>query len=121
MLSDRRKKYFKKLLSQMLDEVLAGDNRSADEPVGPRITEPDSSDRASAESELIFSLRMQERKGGLVKKIEAALARIEDGIYGKCEECEKTISDKRLKARPVTTLCIECKREQEEFERALES
>jgi len=120
MLSDTKKKYFKKLLSQMLGEALTADGRNADAPAGPRITQLDSADRASAESELAFSLRMQERQGGLVKKIEAALERIEDGTYGICEECGKTIADKRLKARPVTTFCIKCKREQEEYERSLE-
>ena len=120
MLSDTKKEYFKKLLSQMLGEALTVDGRSADGPAGPRVIPSDPSDRASAESELTFSLRMQERQGGLVKKIEAALERIEDGTYGICEECGKAIADKRLKARPVTTLCIKCKREQEEYERSLE-
>ena len=120
MLSDTKKEYFKKLLSQMLDEVLTVDSRSADERAGPRITPPDPIDRAVAELESAFSFRMKERKGGLIRKIEAALERIEDGTYGICEECEEVISEKRLKARPVTTLCIECKREQEEYERSME-
>jgi len=47
----------------------------------------------------------------------AALARIEDGTYGKCEECGETIGLERLKARPVTTLCIDCKSLQEAEER----
>jgi DnaK suppressor protein len=120
MLSDTKKEYFKKLLSQMLDEVLTVDSRSMDEPDGSGITHSDPSDRAIAELGSTFSLRMQERKGGLIRKIEKALERIEDGTYGICEECEKVISEKRLKARPVTTLCIECKREQEEYERSRE-
>ena len=120
MLSDTKKEYFKKLLSQMLDEVLTVDSRSMDESDGSRITQSDPSDRAIAELGSTFSLRMKERKGGLIRKLEAALERIEDGTYGICEECEKVISEKRLKARPVTTLCIECKTEQEEHERSRE-
>ena len=120
MLADRKKKFFKKLLSQMLDGVLTVDSRSMDESNGLRITHSDPSDRAIAELGSTFSLRMQERKGGLIRKIETALERIEEGTYGICEECEKVISEKRLKARPVTTLCIECKREQEEDERSRE-
>ena len=79
MLLETKKEYFKKLLSQMLDEVLTVDSRSMDESDGSRITQPDPSDRAIAELELTFSLRMQERKGGLIRKIEEALERIEDG------------------------------------------
>ena len=89
MLSDTKKEYFKKLLSQMLDEVLKVESRSMDKSDGFRITQSDPSDRAIAELESTFSFRMQERKGGLIKKIEAALERIEDGTYGICEECEK--------------------------------
>jgi DnaK suppressor protein len=120
MLPEKKKEYFKNLLSQMLGDALTAEGRSADEQVRPRVIQTDPSDRASVETELAFSLRMQERQGGLVKKIEAALERIEDGTYGICEECGKTIAEKRLKARPVTTLCIKCKREQEEYERSQE-
>ena len=56
---------------------------------------------------------MRERNKGLVRKIEQALEKIDNGTFGICEECEEGIPEARLTARPVTTLCIDCKREQE--------
>ena len=117
MLTKTRKARFKKLLTRMLDEALARDNRKVEETNALKPVQPDPSDRSSSETELTFSLRMQERKGGLIRKIEEALERIEDGTYGICEECEEEISEDRLKARPITALCIKCKRKQEEYER----
>ncbi len=78
---------------------------------------PDVTDRASQESDRNFELRMRDRERKLVKKIREALERIDDGTFGICEVCGKNISEKRLMARPVTTLCIECKTKQEEQEK----
>ncbi len=78
---------------------------------------PDLSDQASAEANQNFSLRLREREQKLVKKIDAALSRIANGSYGICELCEEEIAMPRLKARPVTTFCIECKTKQEEEEK----
>ena len=74
---------------------------------------PDPTDRASLESDRNFLLRIKDRERKLIQKVEEALQRIEDGTFGICELCEKTISEKRLIARPVTTLCIQCKTEGE--------
>ena len=120
MLTDTQKECFKQLFSRMLNEALGVDSKSIDEANRFNISFPDPSDRAIAETELTFSIRMKERKGGLVLKIEEAIERIENGTYGICEECEEEISEERLKARPVTTLCIDCKRKQEEHERIRE-
>ena len=79
---------------------------------------PDVSDQASAEVEQNFSMRIREREQKLLKKIDEALDRIKTNTYGICERCEGDIPYKRLKARPVTTLCIECKTIQEQEERA---
>ncbi len=73
----------------------------------------DPSDRATWESDSTRDLRIRDRERQLMDKIDAALARIEDGTFGECEECGETITIGRLKARPVTTLCIECKAKQE--------
>jgi DnaK suppressor protein len=78
---------------------------------------PDLGDRASAESDQTFSLRLLERGQKLTKKIEEALERIEDGTFGICEACGGEIAFRRLKARPVTTLCIDCKTDQEHQEK----
>ncbi len=77
---------------------------------------PDLSDQATVEADQNFLLRLREREQKLIKKIDEALERIAAEEYGICESCEEPISDKRLKARPVTTYCINCKTEQEEQE-----
>jgi DnaK suppressor protein len=64
-------------------------------------------------------LRIRDRENKLIKKIRNALNRIENGTFGVCEECGENISIKRLKARPVTTQCIDCKTKEEASERAL--
>ena len=62
-------------------------------------------------------LRIRDRERKLIFKIQDALRRLDDGNYGICEECGEEIGIERLKARPVTTLCIECKSSQEIEER----
>jgi len=79
---------------------------------------PDVSDQASAEADQNFSMRIREREQRLVKKIDEALGRIDQNIYGICERCEEEIPYPRLKARPVTTLCIDCKTLEEQEEKA---
>lgn len=81
---------------------------------------PDPTDQAVAELDNNFLLRLRGREQKLIKKIDEALARIEEGTYGICESCGNPIGLKRLEARPVTTLCIECKTMQEEEEKLLE-
>ncbi|HET8761594.1 MAG TPA: TraR/DksA C4-type zinc finger protein [Nitrospiria bacterium] len=78
---------------------------------------PDLGDQASAVTDQNFALRLKEREQRLLKKIDEALDRLTNGTFGVCESCGGEISIKRLKARPVTTLCIECKTKQEEDER----
>src|SRR3954467_1972331 len=74
---------------------------------------PDETDLAASEvnQNLVFKLRDRERQ--LLAKIDEALARIDDGTFGTCEECEEEIEPRRLEARPVSTLCIACKEKQE--------
>jgi DnaK suppressor protein len=78
---------------------------------------PDLGDQATAVADQNFMLRLKEREQKLLKKIDEALDRITQGTFGICESCGGEISFKRLKARPVTTLCIECKTRQEEDEK----
>ncbi len=78
---------------------------------------PDLSDQATAEVDQNFSLRLKEREQKLLKKIDEALDRMKTRTYGICERCGQEIPYKRLKARPVTTLCIECKTLQEQEEK----
>ena len=78
---------------------------------------PDVSDQASAEVDQNFTMRIREREQRLLKKIDEALDRMKKNTYGICERCEEEIPYQRLKARPVTTLCIACKTLQEQEEK----
>jgi DnaK suppressor protein len=82
---------------------------------------PDLGDQASAETDRNFMLRLRGREQRLLKKIDQALERVETGIFGICEDCGNEINIQRLEARPVTTMCIDCKTLQEEEERLRES
>lgn len=82
---------------------------------------PDMGDQATAETDRNFMLRLRSREQKLIKKIDDALDRIDNGTFGICDECGMEINIKRLDARPVTTLCMECKTQQEEEERLRES
>jgi DnaK suppressor protein len=82
---------------------------------------PDMTDQASVEADQNFTLRLREREQKLLKKIDEALERIGNGTFGICESCGEEISLKRLEARPVTTLCIECKTRQEADEKIRET
>jgi DnaK suppressor protein len=82
---------------------------------------PDEIDTASSEVGLSFIGRLRERERGLLSKINEALEKIEDGEYGQCESCGEEIGLKRLEARPVARLCIDCKSEQEKLERSMGS
>jgi len=78
---------------------------------------PDPNDRASLESDRNFELRIRDRERKLIIKMQEALKRMDDSIFGICEICNGLISEKRLMARPVTTLCIDCKMKQEKMEK----
>jgi DnaK suppressor protein len=81
---------------------------------------PDLGDQATAETDRNFMLRLRGREQRLLKKIDEAIDRIESGTFGICDDCGNEIAVKRLEARPVTTMCIECKTLQEEEERMRE-
>lgn len=78
---------------------------------------PDLGDQATAEMDRNFMLRLRGREQRLLKKIEEAIERIDSGLFGICDVCGDPIDIKRLSARPVTTMCITCKTEQEEEEK----
>jgi len=81
----------------------------------------DMGDQAQSDLDKNFMLRLRSREQKLLKKIELAIEKIDNGTYGICEVCGCEIGIKRLEARPVTTMCIDCKTEQEEEERLMES
>jgi DnaK suppressor protein len=110
-------KEFKKLLEQQLEELLEDAGKTASEMADEKTNFPDPTDRASLESDRNFELRIRDRERRLIGKIKEALERIEEGDFGLCESCEEPIGTARLKARPVTTMCIDCKTEQERQEK----
>jgi DnaK suppressor protein len=108
---------YKILLQRQLNELLHDAGKTVSEMTEENTNFPDPTDRASLESDRNFELRIRDRERKLIKKIREALERLEDGIFGLCESCEEEISVERLRARPVTTLCIDCKTEQERQEK----
>jgi DnaK suppressor protein len=78
---------------------------------------PDPNDRATLEEGRNWELRLRDRDRRLIGKIQDALGRLEAGTFGTCTRCGRPISAARLKARPVTDLCIDCKTESERAER----
>lgn len=111
--------YFKEFLNDRLQELLSHADNTVSGMTAPKENFPDPTDRASLESDRNFMLRIRDRENKLIKKIKKALDRIENGTFGICEKCGEDISVKRLKARPVTTHCIDCKTKEEAFEKAL--
>lgn len=110
--------YFKENLLKRLDELYDEAEKTVAGMTDTEETFPDPTDRATLESDRNFMLRIRDRERKLILKIKEAIQRIEDGSFGLCESCGDEIGVDRLKARPVTTLCIECKRKQEAVERA---
>jgi DnaK suppressor protein len=111
--------FFKELLTKRLGELLNQAGNTVSGMTAQKENFPDPTDRASLEADRNFMLRIRDREHKLIKKIKKALERIENGTFGICESCGEDISIKRLKARPVTSQCIECKSKEEALEKAL--
>jgi DnaK suppressor protein len=110
---------YRSSLESQLAALVGQGERAVHEMVGEGGEEiPDPNDRATIEERRNWSLRLRDRDRKLITKIQQALARLEAGTFGKCTSCGKAISPARLRARPVTDLCIECKTEAERAERA---
>jgi DnaK suppressor protein len=116
-MSKQKIDYFKTLLGERLEELLHEANKTVSGMTALDDNLPDPTDRATLESDRNFTLRIRDRERKLIVKIKEAIERIDSGRYGICEMCGEEISEARLKARPVTTLCIECKRKQETEEK----
>jgi DnaK suppressor protein len=108
-----------KLLRQK--EALLNEAESALNELPGQTIFPDLGDQATAETDRNFMLRLRGREQRLLKKIEEAIERIDGGTFGICDDCGNEIDIKRLDARPVTTMCIECKTLQEEEEKLREA
>ncbi len=112
-------KRFKKMLEESKKALLMNARKTLMEESNFDTDDlPDEIDLASSEYSQSMIFRLRDREKFLLKKIERALQRMDAGTFGICERCEDEISAKRLEARPVTTLCIRCKEEQEKKEKS---
>lgn len=112
-MSDRQVFYFTNNFYKTLAAIDHTTNRTMDALRGSDQPTPDENDRASKEASFSLELRERERESFLVNKIRHALQRIKSKDFGYCEECSDKIGLPRLLARPVATLCFECKNLQE--------
>ena len=94
--------YFRTLLNNMLEEAQHKGDSTLEDLTDSNELFADPADRASAESDRAFTLRIRDRERRLIRKIQAAIQRLDEGTYGICEDCGEDISIPRLKARPVT-------------------
>ena len=117
MMDKKTLQYFRGKLERMGEELLSEADKTLSEMTDHNDNYPDPTDRASAESDRNFELRIRDRERKLLTKIKEAIERIDNETYGICDDCGEDISVPRLEARPVTTLCIDCKTKQEDSER----
>ena len=108
--------YFKKVLTSWRNEIIQGSSSTIDHLKEESSNKPDTTDRASIESERSLELRTRDRERKLLSKINKALKKLEDGSYGYCEETMQPISIKRLVARPIATLSVEAQEMHENSE-----
>ncbi|MSP62499.1 MAG: conjugal transfer protein TraR [Myxococcales bacterium] len=112
-------KRFRGILEEKKEEILKNAKRTLNEDMALDADDmPDEMDLASSEYLQSFTFRLRGREKTFLKKIDHALAKLDEGTFGICEECEEPISAKRLEARPETTLCIRCKEDQERIEKS---
>ena len=117
-MDQEKSEYFRRLLQDQLDELIDEAFKTINGMTNLKDTFPDPTDRAALETDRNFLLRIRDRERKLIEKIKEALDRIDNGRFGVCEVCGREIGEERLMARPVTTLCIECKKKQEAREKA---
>ena len=117
-MTKKKLEQFKKLLSGRLQDLLSEAGKTADS-LSDRAKEvyADPADQATSENDQARYLRIRDRESKLIVKIQEAMSRIGNGSYGVCEMCGEDIQEKRLLARPMATLCIECKMEMENEEK----
>lgn len=116
-MNDTQQEYFRQKLLRWRQELLRESDETLQHLQEGGLQEPDIADRASAEADRALELRTRDRERKLIAKIDAALQRIEDGVYGYCEETGEPISLRRLEARPIATLSIEAQERHERLER----
>ena len=116
-MNERQREFFRKKLLAWKEEILEESRGTIATLQQETVNEADLADRATSETDRALELRTRDRQRKLISKIDAALARIEDGTYGYCEETGEPIGLKRLDARPIATLSLEAQERHERRER----
>ena len=116
-MNERQREYFKRKLASWKTDILREAQGTLNTLANENPNHPDLADRASSESDRAIELRARDRQRKLIAKIDAAIARIDEGTYGYCEETGEPISLKRLEARPIATLSLEAQERHERKER----
>jgi DnaK suppressor protein len=116
-MNERQKEYFRRKLTGWRESILAESKETLAALQNESENHPDIADRASSETDRAIELRARDRQRKLIAKIEAALARIDDGTYGFCIETGDPISLRRLDARPIATLSVEAQERHERREK----
>ncbi len=113
----KQKEYFRRKLEDWKSSILFESRETINNLQQETTQHADSADRASSESDWSLDLRTRDRQRKLIAKIDSALRRIGEGLYGYCEETGEPISLERLDARPVATLSIEAQERHERLEK----
>ena len=116
-MSSKQLTHFEEILVSWKHELMNEVDRTVHHMQDEAANFPDPNDRATQESEFGLELRTRDRERKLLRKIDSALTRVEDGSYGFCDETGEEIGLKRLEARPVATLCVEAQERREMAER----
>jgi DnaK suppressor protein len=116
-MNEKQRIYFRKKLIAWREEILSSTRETLQHLQDESAQHADIADRASSETDRALELRARDRQRKLIAKIDAAIARIDDGTYGYCEETGEPISLKRLDARPIATLSVEAQERHERRER----
>ena len=117
MLTQAELMAYRDLLEQQLADLERKAGGTVSDLLLNSIGAADLLDLATMDADRGWTLRIRDRESKLIRKIKAALRRIQDGSYGECEECGEDISMARLQARPVTSHCIRCKTKLESMEK----
>ncbi|MEM0907465.1 MAG: RNA polymerase-binding protein DksA [Pseudomonadota bacterium] len=116
-MNPRQQEYFRKKLLAWRSDILRESKTTLEQMAETERNHPDLADRATSEADHAIELRARDRQRKLIAKIDAALARIDDGSYGYCEETGEPIGVRRLEARPNATMSIEAQERHERRER----
>ena len=116
-MNERQRDYFRRKLLTWKEDILRESRETLNVLQNESENHPDFADRASSETDRAIELRARDRQRKLISKIESAMARIEEGTYGYCEETGDPIALKRLDARPVATLSVEAQERHERREK----